>query len=390
MIPPKDHRKGRTDGVPGDLPKVGFTMVEMVVTLFVACILMVAVVAFLINGVVSTQKTTMINDTTTKGRYIFEHLSREMYRAQDITTTANFTTVNPMPPVPANPGYQGFTYTISVGGQAQNGSATVPVTDGVAPPITLVLGPSDPPDYLVPQAGDNLQIPGTNFAGPGNTTPIASVVGPGTPDGSGSWQITLTNPIYVLGGLSATHGDIGPNTIFQITRTRSYSIQTDPTTGDVQLWWYPNTAGMQATYVIAKSLPPVGGLPQYPFYAQPVPIASGGNYFYVGMNLQLNVPLVSPTPFVTPSPLPPGVLAGQASFYSNNTLNAVFVNKSGESPSFAFNPTGTPTPTPTPTHTPIPSPTPTPSPTPSPTPTPSATPSPSPTPAPSPLPTKAP
>ena len=69
---------GRSNKTPGDgdqaHPKaapVGFTMVEMVVALGVACILMVAVVAFLVQGVVSTTKTTSINDATTKGRYVF-------------------------------------------------------------------------------------------------------------------------------------------------------------------------------------------------------------------------------------------------------------------------------------------------------------------------------
>ena len=48
-------------------PKVGFTMVEMVVALGIACLLMVAVVAFLVSGMVSSTKTSAINDTTQLG-----------------------------------------------------------------------------------------------------------------------------------------------------------------------------------------------------------------------------------------------------------------------------------------------------------------------------------
>src|ERR1700691_2679950 len=85
MNPSDDNPKIEKDGVRRDPPRVAFTLVEMIVTLTVACILMVAVVAFLVNGVVSTTKTTAINDSTAKGRYVFEHLSREMARANDLT-----------------------------------------------------------------------------------------------------------------------------------------------------------------------------------------------------------------------------------------------------------------------------------------------------------------
>ena len=61
----------REDGSPPNKPPQGMTLVEMTVALTVACILMVAIVAFLVNGLVSSAKTTAINDTTTKGRYVF-------------------------------------------------------------------------------------------------------------------------------------------------------------------------------------------------------------------------------------------------------------------------------------------------------------------------------
>src|ERR1017187_7832881 len=84
-------------------PPNGMTMVEMVVALGVACILMVAVVAFLVNGVVSATKTTAINDTSTRGRYVFEHMSKELSQADELLSS-NFTTVDPFNPA----AYSGF------------------------------------------------------------------------------------------------------------------------------------------------------------------------------------------------------------------------------------------------------------------------------------------
>ena len=110
MMLPGDDSQQPDEGTDRKAEPVGFTMVEMVVTLGVACILMVAVVAFLVNGMVSATKTTAINDTTTKGRYVFEHLSKEMARAADLSVP-NFTTPNG-----TGSAYQGFTYRIAVGG----------------------------------------------------------------------------------------------------------------------------------------------------------------------------------------------------------------------------------------------------------------------------------
>jgi len=92
----------------------GFTMVEMVIGLGVACLLMVGVVAFLVNGVVSTSKTTAINDTTTKSRYVFEHLSSEMSRSADLQL-GNF--ITPKDPThPASTTYSSINYRINIGG----------------------------------------------------------------------------------------------------------------------------------------------------------------------------------------------------------------------------------------------------------------------------------
>src|ERR1035438_7734538 len=139
----------------------GFTMVEVIVALGVASILMVGIVAFLVNGAVSAQKTTIIVDMTTKGRHIFEHVLREVARANDVTVS-NFATpdpnyVAPPTPIPGSPGqgYQGFTYRIDVGGQAITVDTPVINTS-----VTLNLAASSGPEYLVPQAGDYLQLPG--------------------------------------------------------------------------------------------------------------------------------------------------------------------------------------------------------------------------------------
>src|ERR1017187_9513710 len=111
-------------------PPNGMRLVEMVVALGVACILMVAVVAFLVNGVVSTTKTTAIDDTTTKGRYVFEHMSRELARAADLTSS-NFTTPNG-----GYTAFTGFYYRISVGtaGATQQTSLS-------SNPVTVTLPP---------------------------------------------------------------------------------------------------------------------------------------------------------------------------------------------------------------------------------------------------------
>src|ERR1700689_2672511 len=105
MILPANRSHRSPQGVrPGNRPQ-GMTLVEVLVTLSVACILMVAVVGFLVNGVISTTKTTAINETTAKGRYVFEHMSRELNRAADLTTV-NFTNANPLAPNT----YSGFNY----------------------------------------------------------------------------------------------------------------------------------------------------------------------------------------------------------------------------------------------------------------------------------------
>ncbi len=154
-------------------------MVEMVVTLGVACILMVAVVAFLVNGVVSTTKTTTINDNTAKGRYVFEHLSREMARATDINAS-NFTGGAPTPSGVMGP-YQGFTYFVTVEDQ----SYTKADTQATSSTLVLNLPQATAPDYLVPQGGDILKLPGFN----GIPFTIANASGS---TAGGNWTITLT------------------------------------------------------------------------------------------------------------------------------------------------------------------------------------------------------
>src|SRR5476649_2627470 len=93
MIPPGDSFDGE-EGTTGKPPRGGFTLVEPLVTIGVACILMVAIVGFLVNGFVSTAKTTAINDQTVRGRYVFEHFSHEMARANDLDAT-DFSGGNP-------------------------------------------------------------------------------------------------------------------------------------------------------------------------------------------------------------------------------------------------------------------------------------------------------
>lgn len=102
MISPDKSSGSGKDAVRRNPPRVAFTLVEMIVTLAVACILMIAVVAFLVNGVISTTKTTAINDTTTKGRYVFEHMSKEMARSSDLNVVSPTPQGNFFGP---NPGY---------------------------------------------------------------------------------------------------------------------------------------------------------------------------------------------------------------------------------------------------------------------------------------------
>src|SRR5580658_10183045 len=148
MSSPANHSRKR--GVRVNLKSLmkGFTLLEMIVTLGVACILMVAVVGFLVNGVVSTTKTTSINDVTVKGRYVFEHMSREMTRATDLTV-ANFT----MPNGGAT-AYTGFNYRVAVG--TPGATQQTPLTSNT---LVVTLPPPEPPEFLVPQAGDFLLLP---------------------------------------------------------------------------------------------------------------------------------------------------------------------------------------------------------------------------------------
>ena len=307
---------------------IGFSMVEMIVALGVACILMVAIVAFLVNGVVSTSKTSAINDTTTRGRHVFEHLSNEVARSGDLAL-ANFTT-------PGGSGYAGFNYRIDVGGAglAQQTQLTSRIISVTFP------NPPSPPDYLVPQTGDYLVLPYPQFTA-GSAQVVVLLTTPASP--GTTYQFQLPDTLASLSGQPTT-AQVTNNETATIQRQRSYAIQVDSTTGDTELWWYPATGNMPTTMVIAKSL--VAG--QHPFIPQLKPSTTGTAY-YVGLNLALAVTSEAPN-----------VLAGKKSFYSNNTVSAVFANRAG--PSFSM--TYSPTPVPTPSPTPSPSPTPTPSPTP--------------------------
>ena len=120
---------------------VGFTAVETIVTLGVACILMIAVVAFLVNGMVSSTKTTAINDNTTKGRYVFEHISKEMALSADLNLP-NFILPNPVGPTgSSNPTYAGFTYRITVGGP---GTITTDLALATQPAVLTLSFPRRP------------------------------------------------------------------------------------------------------------------------------------------------------------------------------------------------------------------------------------------------------
>src|SRR5208337_4575405 len=103
------------------------------------------------------------------------------------------------------------------------------------------------PDYLVPQVGDYLLLPYPNF-GPGGA-------------------------------------DVSQNEVATVQRQRSYSIQTDPNnTSSTELVWYPATATMQGSYVVANSLPPN----QFPFTPQ-LKVPNGSTY-YVGLRFLLVAP----------------------------------------------------------------------------------------------------
>jgi len=230
---------------------VGFTMVEMVVALGVACLLMVGVVAFLVNGVVSTSKTTAINDTTTKSRYVFEHLSSEMSRSGDLQM-ANF--LVPLDPLhPQTTQYSSFNYRINIGGAG----TTAQVTSLSQHSLQVSFPAATAPDYLVPQVGDYLLLPYPNF-GPGGAY-IAGVSNAGS-----LYTLSFNDSMANLSGQPAG-ADVSQNEVATVQRQRSYSIQTDPNnTSSTELVWYPATATMQGSYVVANSLPPN----QFPFTPQ--------------------------------------------------------------------------------------------------------------------------
>ena len=250
------------DGNRQGKPPVGFTMVEMVVGLGVACLLMVAVVAFLVNGLVSSTKTTAINDTTTRGRYIFEHLSSEMAKSADLSLT-NFTTPNSN-----STAYSAFNYRINV--SAAGSTALTPLSSNQ---IQIDFPPATAPEYLVPQAGDFLLLPYPSFGSSG--TPIAGVSQSGS-----TYTITLTDTLANLTGQPA-NAEVSQYEIATVQRQRSYSIQLNSSTGGTELWWYPATSNLPSNMVVATQLPAA----QFPFVPQ-VKIANGTTY-YLGVQLAL-------------------------------------------------------------------------------------------------------
>ena len=272
-------------------------MVEMVVALGVACILMVAIVAFLVNGVVNATKTTAIADSTTKGRYVFEHMSRELARASDLTAV-NFTTPN------GTGAFTGFNYLINVGATGATQQTFLSSNQ-----VVVTLPAASPPDYLVPQAGDFLSLPYPSLGA--NGTVITGVVQAGN-----QFTLTLSDTLANLSG-QAVGNQVSADEIATIKRQRTYTI--DSTAGNTLLW-YPATASMPTSVIVASSLP----VSQYPFVPQ-VKVAGSGSV-YVGVQLALSAPLGSGVALESVQ-----VLAGQTSFYSNNTMNAVFANKSGPS-----------------------------------------------------------
>jgi hypothetical protein len=243
-------------------PPVGFTLVETIVTLGVACLLFVAIVAFLINGLVTSTKTAAINDTTTKGRYVFEHLSKELASASDLTPP-NF-----ILPSPGNATgmsstylYGGFQYRITVGSPG----TTIGTTALTSTTIQLSLPPPLPPANLAPQAGDYLKLPfPSSLAATG--TPIAtngvSFNGVDSTTGNYNYTITLTDTIANLASVSASIGTITAGQVATIERVRQYVIAADPNNpGTDELQWYDSTADTTPTLIVAKTLP----TNQYPF-----------------------------------------------------------------------------------------------------------------------------
>ena len=71
-----------------------FTLVEVLITIGVAGMLLAAVAMFLVSGNVATKKVTNINQVNTKGRFAFDHISREMSLALDLKAE-NFQVPNP-------------------------------------------------------------------------------------------------------------------------------------------------------------------------------------------------------------------------------------------------------------------------------------------------------
>ena len=81
------------------------------VALGVACILMIAVASFLVNGAISAKKTTAINDVSITGRHVFEHISKEMATSSDLKLTNFYKDGANDPSGP----YNKITYRVNVG-----------------------------------------------------------------------------------------------------------------------------------------------------------------------------------------------------------------------------------------------------------------------------------
>src|ERR1039458_8622358 len=197
------NRSGRGVG-----PLYVMTVVEMVVALTVACILMVAVVSFLVNGVVSTTKTTAMNDTTTRGRYVFEHMSKELAQADDLKSS-NFTTANPNNAA----AFSGFNYRINLGGTPT--VTTSEFLDKHYVDVTFNVA-----GYLKPVAGDFLQLPSPTLgADPGTAITGVSQTGPD------QYKLTVSDSLANLSGQPVTN-QVGQNEVAVIRRQRTYMIDS--------------------------------------------------------------------------------------------------------------------------------------------------------------------
>ncbi|HRE04683.1 MAG TPA: prepilin-type N-terminal cleavage/methylation domain-containing protein, partial [Opitutaceae bacterium] len=160
-----------------------FTLIEVLMTLGVGAMLLVAVTMFLVSGNVATKKVTNLNAVNVKGRFSFDHISKEMSLSGDLNA-ANFQAPNS-----DSTAFSRITYRVNLGLPGTT-SYTLHTADEIV---------VDLPIDTKPQVGDYLVLgtPRLNDGAGGRIIAVSDTRGAVT---HGDVTLTLEDTIEALSG----------------------------------------------------------------------------------------------------------------------------------------------------------------------------------------------